>query len=212
MKVLMLNGSWNADGATGAGLKIMAKVFAEQGIETEIVCIGGKPVRDCIACCKCGELKQCVFNDDAVNEFARKADSADGFVFGTPVYYAHPSGRILSFLDRLFFSSKAKDHPTRFQHKPAASIVVARRGGTTAAYDVMNKYFGISNMLAVGSTYWNNFHAGKPDDVPGDAEGVQTLENLARNMSWLMKCLKAGREAGIPLPEIRRESTTNFVR
>ena len=212
MKVLMLNGSCNANGSTKAGLDIMAGVFAGQGIETEIVCVGAKPVRDCLGCGKCTELKHCVFNDDAVNEFVEKAAAADGFVFGTPVYYAHPSGRILSFLDRVFFSSRLKDGYAAFHHKPAAAIVVARRAGTSASYDVMNKYFGISNMLAVGSTYWNEFHALTREDVPQDAEGVQTLENLASNMAWLMKCLKAGRDAGIPLPEVKEAVFTNFVR
>ena len=212
MKVLMLNGSCNVNGSTKAGLDIMAGVFAGQGIETEIVCVGAKPVRDCLGCGKCTELKRCVFNDDAVNEFVGKAAAADGFVFGTPVYYAHPSGRILSFLDRVFFSSRMKDGYAVFRHKPAASIVVARRAGTSASYDVMNKYFGISNMIAVGSTYWNEFHALTREDVPKDGEGVQTLENLARNIAWLMKCLKAGRDAGVPKPEIREEALTNFVR
>lgn len=208
----MLNGSWNANGSTGAGLDIMAKIFAELEVETETVCIGGQPVRDCIACGKCSELKRCVFTDDGVNEFVQKARNADGFVFGTPVYYAHPSGRVLSFLDRVFFSSRANDNYGGFHHKPAASIVVARRGGTSASYDAMNKYFGISNMIAVGSSYWNDFHALTRGDVPRDAEGVQTLENLARNMTWLMKCLKAGRDAGIPMPAVKTEAFTNFVR
>ena len=212
MKVLMLNGSCNVNGSTQAGLDIMVKVFAEQKIETEIVCVGGKPVADCIGCGKCAELKQCVFNNDAVNGFVEKAADADGFVFGTPVYYAHPSGRVLSFLDRVFFSSRLKDSYAAFHHKPAAAIVVARRAGTSASYDVMNKYFGISNMIAVGSTYWNEFHALTKEDVPHDPEGVQTLENLARNMAWLMRCLKAGRDTGIPMPEIKEEVFTNFVR
>ena len=212
MKVLMLNGSCNVNGSTKAGLDIMAGVFAGQGIETEIVCVGAKPVRDCLGCGKCTELKHCVFNDDAVNEFVEKATAADGFVFGTPVYYAHPSGRILSFLDRVFFSSMWGTGAAAFRHKPAASIVVARRAGTSASYDVMNKYFGISNMIAVGSTYWNEFHALTQEDVPKDGEGVQTLENLARNMAWLMKCLKAGRDAGIPKPALKEEAITNFVR
>jgi len=212
MKVLMLNGSCNVNGSTRAGMDIMAKIFAEQDVETEIVCVGGKPVADCIGCGKCAELKRCVFNNDMVNGFVEKAAEADGFVFGTPVYYAHPSGRILSFLDRVFFSSRMKDGYAVFRHKPAASIVVARRAGTSASYDVMNKYFGISNMIAVGSTYWNEFHALSQEDVPQDGEGVQTLENLARNMAWLMKCLKAGRDAGIPMPELKSETITNFVR
>ena len=212
MKVLMLNGSCNANGSTKAGLDIMTKIFNAQDIETEIVCIGGKPVRDCIGCGKCADLKRCIFQDDGVNEFVEKAAKSDGFVFGSPVYYAHPSGRMQSFLDRVFFSSLCKDSYAAFRHKPAAAIVVARRAGTSASYDVLNKYFGISKMVAVGSTYWNEFHALTKEDVPKDAEGVQTLENLARNMAWLMKCIQAGREAGVPMPDIKEESLTNFVR
>ena len=212
MKVLMLNGSCNANGSTKAGLDIMTEIFRAQDIETEIVCIGGKPVRDCIGCEKCAEFKRCIFQDDGVNEFVEKAADSDGFVFGSPVYYAHPSGRVQSFLDRVFFSSLLKDGYAAFRHKPAAAIVVARRAGTSASYDVLNKYFGISKMIAVGSTYWNEFHALTREDVLKDAEGVQTLENLARNMAWLMQCIRAGREAGIPLPDIREEVFTNFVR
>ena len=212
MKVLMLNGSGNANGSTRSGLDIMAQVFMAEGVDSEIVCVGGKPVRDCLGCGQCAVNKVCIFQDDAVNEFVKKAEEADGFVFGTPVYYAHPSGRILSFLDRVFFSAMNGGHSAAFQHKPAASIVVARRAGTSASYDVLNKYFGISNMLAVGSTYWNEFHALTREDVPRDAEGVQTLENLARNMAWLLKCLQAGRKAGIPLPKLRKEVITNFIR
>lgn len=212
MKVLMLNGSSNANGSTRAGLDIMAEVFAEHGVETEIVCIGGKPIRDCIGCNRCSELKHCVFNDDTVNAFVEKAMEADGFVFGTPVYYAHPSGRILSFLDRAFFSSMWGDGATAFRHKPGASIVVARRAGTSASYDVMNKYFGISQMLNVGSTYWNEYHALTKEDVPQDKEGTQTLRNLAHNMAWVMKCLQAGRTAGIQMPQTETGDMTNFVR
>ena len=181
-------------------------------METEIVTVGGKPVADCIACGKCAELKRCVFANDAVNEFVEKAKTADGFVFGTPVYYAHPSGRILSFLDRVFFSSMMGNRYASFRHKPVASIVVARRAGTSASFDVLNKYAGISQMITVGSTYWNEFHALKKDDVPQDGEGVQTLQNLARNMVWVMKCIKAGRDAGIAPPVADESVFTNFVR
>ena len=212
MKVLMLNGSWNNDGSTKAGLQEMATTFAAEGVATEIVDIGAKPIADCMACGKCAELKRCVFANDAVNEFAEKARTADGFVFGSPVYYAHPSGRILSFLDRAFFSNMWGTGAAAFRHKPAAAIVVARRAGTSASYDVMNKYFGISQMINVGSTYWNEFHALTKEDVPKDAEGTQTLRNLARNMAWLMKCLKAGRDAGILPPEAEADALTNFVR
>ena len=212
MKVLMLNGSCNTNGSTRTGLDIMVEVFATEKIESEIVCVGAKPVRDCIGCGKCAEKGKCIFDDDGVNEFVEKAAEADGFVFGTPVYYAHPSGRILSFLDRAFFSSRLADGYAGFRHKPAAAIVVARRAGTSATYDVMNKYFGISQMLNVGSTYWNEFHALSKDDVPKDAEGTQTLRNLARNMAWLMKCVRAGRDAGIAPPVAEEDALTNFVR
>lgn len=212
MKVLMLNGSGNANGSTRAGLDVMAEVFAENCVETEIVCVGSKPLHDCIGCGKCAELKRCVFNDDAVNCFVEKAAKADGFVFGTPVYYAHPSGRVQSFLDRVFFSSMCSDLYVAFRHKPVASIVVARRAGTSASFDVLNKYAGISQMLTVGSTYWNEFHALKKDDVPQDPEGLQTLRNLSRNMIWVMKCIQAGREQGIQPPCTETGALTNFVR
>ena len=212
MKVLMLNGSFNPDGSTKAGLDIMAGTFADEGVETEIVTVGGKPIADCIACGKCAELKRCVFATDAVNEFAEKAKAADGFVFGTPVYYAHPSGRVISFLDRMFFSAMMGNRYASFRHKPVASIVVARRAGTSASFDVLNKYAGISQMIVVGSTYWNEFHALTKGDVPGDPEGLQTLRNLARNMVYVMRCLKAGRDAGIREPENESAVLTNFVR
>lgn len=212
MKVLMLNGSGNANGSTRAGLDVMAEVFAENCVETEIVCVGSKPLHDCIGCGKCAELKRCVFNDDAVNSFVEKAAKADGFVFGTPVYYAHPSGRVQSFLDRVFFSSMCSDLYVAFRHKPVASIVVARRAGTSASFDVLNKYAGISQMLTVGSTYWNEFHALTKSDVPQDPEGLQTLRNLSRNMIWVMKCIQAGREQGIQPPCTETGALTNFVR
>ena len=147
-----------------------------------------------------------------MNEFVEKAMAADGFVFGTPVYYAHPSGRILSFLDRAFFSNMWGTGAAAFRHKPAAAIVVARRAGTSASYDVLNKYFGISQMINVGSTYWKEFHARTKEDVPQDAEGLQTLRNLARNMAWLMKCIQAGRTAGLQAPVAETGVFTNFVR
>jgi multimeric flavodoxin WrbA len=212
MKVLMLNGSFNPDGSTSAGLEIMAKTFTEEGVETEIVTVGGKPIADCIACGKCAGLKRCVFANDAVNDFAEKAKTSDGFVFGSPVYYAHPSGRIQSFLDRLFFSTMNADRYASLRHKPCASIVVARRAGTSASFDVLNKYATISQMIVVGSTYWNEFHALTKEDVPEDGEGVQTLQNLARNMAYVMKCQQAGRDAGILPPTAREDVFTNFVR
>jgi len=212
MKVLMLNGSGNPDGSTGTGLEVMREIFEKEGVDAEIVCVGAKPVADCLGCNKCAELGKCVFNNDGVNEFVEKSREADGFVFASPVYYAHPSGRILSFLDRAFFSNMWGTGAGAFRHKPGAAIVVARRAGTSASYDVLNKYFGITQMLNVGSTYWNEFHALTKEDVPGDPEGLQTLRNLARNMVYIMRCLKAGREAGIEPPETETGALTNFVR
>ncbi len=168
------------------------------GIDYEIFQMGAQPVRDCIGCRQCTE-QGCIFMDDLVNAFVRKARSADGFVFGTPVYYAHASGRILSFLDRAFYSSK-----DAFAYKPAAA-------GTTASLDDLNKYFGISHMPAVGSSYWNMVHGNRPEEVLRDAEGLQTMRNIAHNMAWLLKCIEAGRKQGI-VPEAESGNWTNFIR
>lgn len=206
MKVLMLNGSPKENGNTYNALLEIGKQLEKEGIDYEIFQIGGKPVRDCIGCGQCSE-QGCVFTDDAVNEFVCKAKEADGFVFGTPVYYAHPSGRILSFLDRAFYSGSRY-----FAHKPGASVAVARRGGTTASFDVLNKYFGISQMPVAGSTYWNIAHGRVPGEVTQDEEGMQTMRNLARNMAWMIKCFDAGKKAGVDAPEAERDFRTNFIR
>ena len=206
MKVLMLNGSARPAGNTHIALKEIGEQLKREGIDYEIVNVGGGPIRDCLGCGRCSE-NGCAFGDDGVNDFIAKAKEADGFVFGTPVYYAHPSGRILSFLDRVFYSGGAA-----FAFKPGASVAVARRGGTSASFDVMNKYFGISRMFVAGSTYWNLVHGTKPGEAAEDAEGLQTMRNLARNMAYLLKCQEAGRLAGIPLPETERTSRTNFIR
>ena len=206
MKVLMLNGSAKANGNTYRSLLEVGKQLKKEGIEYEIFQIGGEPVRDCLGCGQCSE-KGCVFDDDKVNEFTAKAKEADGFVFGTPVYYAHPSGRIMAFLDRAFYSSGAS-----FAFKPGASVAVARRGGTTASFDAMNKYFGICQMPVVGSTYWNQVHGAVPREAEEDAEGLQTMRNLARNMAWMLKCFEAGKAAGVALPQTERDYKTNFIR
>ena len=206
MKVLMLNGSAKANGNTYRSLLEVGKQLEKEGIEYEIFQIGGEPVRDCLGCNQCSE-KGCVFDDDKVNEFTTKAKEADGFVFGTPVYYAHPSGRIMAFLDRAFYSSGAS-----FAFKPGASVAVARRGGTTASFDAMNKYFGICQMPVVGSTYWNQVHGAVPGEAEEDAEGLQTMRNLARNMAWMLKCFEAGKAAGVALPQTERDYKTNFIR
>ncbi len=206
MKVLMLNGSPHANGNTYQALQMVGEQLKKEGIDYEIFQTGMGTIRDCIGCGKCS-VEGCIFKDDAVNEFIAKAKEADGFVFGTPVYYAHPSGRVLSFLDRVFYSSGRA-----FAFKPGAAVAVARRGGTTASFDVMNKYFGISQMPVVGSTYWNIVHGRQPGDVQQDGEGIQTMQNLAKNMAWMLKCFEAGKQAGIALPDTKKIVSTNFIR
>lgn len=206
MKVLLVNGSPRAAGCTFTALSEVAKTLQEEGIETEIFQLGAKPVQDCIACMKCRELQKCVF-DDVANELIEKAKGADGFVFGTPVYYAHPSGRVQSVLDRAFYAGGYA-----FACKPGAAVVSARRGGTAASFDVLNKYFGIASMPVVSSTYWNMVYGKTPDEVRQDAEGMQTMRNLGRNMAYLLKCMEAGRAAGIAFPAQENSVRTNFIR
>lgn len=206
MKVLMLNGSSHINGTTMAALTEVGKALEEDGIEYEIFQIGGGPVADCLGCGQCTE-NGCIFSDDAVNAFVAKAKEADGYIFGTPVYYAHPSGRIQSFLDRVFYSSGK-----HFAHKPGASVAVARRGGTATTFDVLNKYFGITQMITVGSTYWNQVHGRNADDAAKDLEGMQTMRNLGHNMAWVLKCLEAGKEKGLVPPTADRSNQTNFIR
>lgn len=206
MKVLMLNGSAHRNGTTYTALTEIGKMLEQEGIEYEIFQMGGDPVRDCIGCGQCTE-KGCVFSDDKVNEFVAKAKEAEGFIFGTPVYYAHPSGRIQSFLDRVFYSSGAV-----FTYKPGAAVAVARRGGSSASLDALNKYFGICQMPTVGSTYWNMVYGANGEDALKDAEGLQTMRNVAHNMAWLLKCIEAGKEKGVGLPKTERGARTNFIR
>ena len=170
------------------------------------------PASDCLQCGACAKSGKCVFADDGVNEFVEKAREADGFVFATPVYYAHPSGRIFSFLDRAFYSNGRAGMPDAFRFKPGASVAVARRGGISASFDALNKYFGISQMPVAGSTYWNMVHGAVAEDAPQDDEGMQTLRNLARNMIWMMRCFAVGREQVVPYPETEKKVSTNFVR
>lgn len=205
MKVLMLNGSANQKGCTYTALQEIGRTLQAEGIDYEIFQIGAQPVRDCIGCRQCTE-QGCIFMDDLVNVFVQKAREADGFVFGTPVYYAHASGRILSFMDRAFYSSKGA-----FIHKPVAAVASARRAGTTASLDDLNKYFGISHMPTVGSSYWNMVHGNRPEEVLQDVEGLQTMRNIAHNMAWLLKCIEEGRKQGI-LPQTESGSWTNFIR
>ena len=206
MKVLLVNGSPRTNGCTFTALSEVAKTLQEEGIETEIFSLGAKPVQDCVACGKCAQLKKCVF-DDVVNELIEKAKGADGFVFGSPVYYAHPSGRVQSALDRAFYAGKYA-----FAGKPGAAVVSARRGGTAASFDVLNKYFGISCMPVVSSTYWNMVYGNTPEEVRRDEEGMQTMRNLGRNMAYLLKCMEAGKAAGIAAPVMETAAMTNVIR
>lgn len=206
MKVLLMNGSSHTKGCTYTALSEVATVLVQEGIETEILQIGGLPIRDCIGCGQCAGKDACIFGDDVVNEWIEKAKAADGFVFGTPVYYAHPSGQLLSVLNRIFYAGGSA-----FTHKPGAAVASARRAGTTASIDVLNKYFTINQMPIVSSTYWNMVHGNSPEDVKQDLEGLQTMRNLGRNMAWMLKCIEAGKAAGIEIPVAERENRTNFI-
>ena len=205
MRVLLVNGSSRENGCTGTALAEVARALREEGIEAETVFIGNQPLADCTACLSCRKTGRCVF-DDAVNPFVEKARQADGFVFGSPVYYAHPTGRLLSFLDRAFYSGGSA-----FAYKPAAAVLSARRAGTTASFDVINKYFTICSMPVVSSTYWNHVYGNRPDEVQQDAEGLMTMYNLGKNMAWMLKCIQLGRENGVPHPQ-NEKVLTNFIR
>ncbi len=208
MKVLLINGSANEKGCTYTGLNEVAEVLNQTGIETEIVSLGKKPIRDCIGCKVCRKSDNgCVFNDDIINEIIEKAKTSDGFIFGSPVYYAHPSGRLLSALDRLFYAGSK-----HFANKPGAAIVSARRAGTTASLDTINKHLLFNQMPVVSSNYWNMVHGNTPDEVKQDLEGLQIMRTLGLNMAWLLKCIEAGKNAGIQTPQIENKIWTNFVR
>lgn len=201
-KVLLINGSPNEHGCTYTALKEMIDVFDANGVETELVYLGKQPIAGCIACGKCYESGRCIFNDK-VNEIMDRIDEFDGIVLGSPVYYAGPAGQLCAFLDRLFYISKG-----RMAGKIGASVVSCRRGGATAAFDRLNKYFGISNMHIAGSQYWNQIHGNTPEQAVQDLEGLQTMRTLAQNMVWLMKC----KDAGIEMPEYEKKIATNFIR
>lgn len=206
-KVLLINGSGNAHGCTYTALTEVAGALEKEGVTTEIIQLGKDPIRDCIGCGACAQLGRCVFDDDLVNQVHEMAKEADGFVFGTPVYYAHPSGRILSFLDRLFYSGGGA-----FAFKPGAAVASARRAGTTASLDVLNKYFTIARMPVVSSNYWNMVHGNTPEEVKQDLEGLQIMRGVGQNMAWMIKCIEAGKAAGIPYPQTEKKVKTNFIR
>lgn len=205
MKVLLVNGSSRRKGCTEVALREVERGLNEERIETEQFFIGNEPLPDCIACRKCREIGCCVFND-IVNKFVEKAKYADGFVFGSPVYFAHPSGRLLTFMDRAFYSGGAA-----FSFKPAAAVLSARRAGTTASFDVINKYFTICSMPVVSSTYWNQVYGAQPEEVAEDKEGLMTMYNIGKNMAWILKCIELGKENGLVHPD-NEKILTNFTR
>ncbi|NBH33892.1 flavodoxin family protein [Clostridiaceae bacterium] len=207
MKILLVNGSCNFRGCTFTALEEIAGVLKKEGLETEIISLGGEPIRDCIGCGACIKCGECVFGDDLVNLFVKKAREADGFVFGTPVYYAHPSGRLLSFLDRAFYSGGSA-----FAFKPGAAVASARRAGTTASVDVLNKYFTIARMPVISSNYWNMVHGNTPEEVRQDLEGMQIMRGIGQNMAWMVKCIEAGKTAGVGYPVTEEKVRTNFIR
>ena len=202
-KVLILNGSAHANGCTATALEEMIKVFSQEGVETEVIQIGNQDIRGCVSCGYCEKNGKCVFND-LVNEVAEKFEKADGLVVGSPVYYASPNGTVLAFLDRLFYSTSFSKHL-----KVGAAVVSCRRGGNSATFDALNKYFTISGMPVAPSTYWNMVHGFSREDVLKDLEGLQTMRNLARNMSFMIKAFADAKER-YGEPEVERDAFTSF--
>ncbi len=206
MKVLLVNGSQHEKGCTFTALSEVAKALNANGVETEIFQLHGKEIGGCRGCWACKKAKKCVFEDGAVNEFVEKAAEFDGFVFGSPVYYASANGGLISFMDRVFYSGGRN-----LAFKPAASVVSCRRGGASTTFDVLNKYFAINNMPIVSSNYWNEIHGNTAEEAVQDEEGLQTMRILGNNMAWLLKCLQLGKENGLE-PIRERKIMTNFIR
>lgn len=206
MKVILVNGSPNEKGCTYTALCEVEGALNKSGIETEIFWVGKKAISGCMGCGGCAKLGKCVISD-SVNDFTAKAADADGFVFGSPVHYAAASGALTSFMDRAFYSGKKN-----LTGKPAAAVVSCRRGGASAAFDQINKYFTISGMPIVSSQYWNQVHGNTPEQVARDEEGLQTMRTLGNNMAWLLKCIESGKSAGIAFPEAEPAIRTNFIR
>lgn len=204
MKVLLINGSPHVTGCTARALQEVEKVLQAEGLETESINIGIERIRGCLSCRKCRELGRCVF-DDIVNEVADKFREADGIIFGTPVYYAGVNGSMVSFLDRLFFSSGFDK-----TMKVGACVISSRRAGSTTAFDEINRYFTISGMPVAASTYWNEVHGNKPEEVEKDLEGLQTMRNLGHNMAFLIKAIALGKEK-YGMPEKETGAHTNFA-
>ena len=209
MKVLMINGSTHKNGSTRYLLGVMSEILQAQGMETEIFWVGNDPIRDCTGCGTCKRTKDdsCVFKDDYINELIGKCREADGFVFGTPVYYSHPSGALLSVLNRVFYSAG-----NALRGKPGCSFAIARRAGTTLALPVLNQYFLYNEMPLASGSYWAMVHGAKAEDLPKDEEGMQTIRNMTRNLAHLMKSLKIAKENGLEKPANEYGARTNFIR
>lgn len=207
MKVLMINGSPHERGCTYTALSVIADELKKQGVESEIVWIGTKAVHGCTGCGACKKLGKCVFNDDVLNTIGEKVQSADGYIFGAPVHYASPAGAMIALMDRLFASQGA-----HMQFKPAASVVSARRAGTTASYDALNKYIGINSMLQVPATYWNMVHGSCAEEVYQDEEGITIMRAIASNMAWLLKVLEKNKGTELEKPVVIPKVKTNFIR
>ncbi len=207
MKVLLVNGSPHKEGCTYTALKEVAGALEKNGVETEILWLGLDALAGCIGCGACAKDGGGCFRKDVVNEFVGKAETCDGFVFGTAVHYASASGALTSFMDRAFYSGGSK-----LAGKPAAAVVSCRRGGGSATFDQINKYFTINCMPVVSSQYWNQVHGNTAEEVLQDEEGMQTMRTLGNNMAWLMKCIAAGKEKGIVFPEREPVIRTNYIR
>jgi len=207
LNVLLVNGSPNENGCTRAALNEIRDTLKTEGVASEIFWIGAKPLSGCLGCAACRKLRRCVV-EDTVNEFHQKAEKAEGFIFGSPVHYASAGGAVTSFMDRVFFSAPSG----LFRLKPGAVIVSARRGGCTAAFDQLSKYLTISQMPVISSQYWNMVHGNTPEEVKKDAEGLQIMRTLARNMAWFLRCKQAAERAGVALPEQEKRVATNFIR
>ena len=205
-KILLINGSPNEQGCTATALEEIAGELIQLGVETELLYLGRKPMTDCIACFQCQTKGKCVFNDQ-VNDIGARMNEFGGIVVGSPVYYGGPTGRLTSFLDRLFFSVPDE----KFAGKLGASVVSCRRGGATAAFERLNQYFLMENMVVVGSQYWNQVHGFTPEDVRKDAEGLQTMRTLAQNMAWLLKSMECGERNGVEKPVYEKKTLTNFI-
>lgn len=207
MNVLLVNGSPHPKGSTFTALSEVAKQLDKAGIATTLMQVGGKAIRGCIACGKCRDTGYCIFKDDPVNEGIDLLRAADGLVVGSPVYYAGPNATVCAFLDRVFYLKSAP-----YAFKPAASVVSCRRGGASATFDRLNKYYTIARMPVVASQYWNSVHGNVPEETVQDLEGLQTMRTLGDNMAWLLKCIAAGRAAGIEPPAPEPWVATNFIR